>query len=473
MSKRLEIPAGDVMRQREIAAEVRQLHSTRPTAPTAYLDTYGCQQNEADSETMAGFLVEMGYTLVDDEHGADLVLMNTCAVREHAANRVYGNIGALSHTKREKPGQIIIVCGCMAQREEVILKIKESYRHVDLTFPPHALWRLPEFLRKILLEKGRYFETSAPDTSIAEDLPSVRREGPTAFLSVMYGCNNFCTYCIVPHVRGRERSRRPEKIVADIEKLVADGARDITLLGQNVNSYGHDLEENIDFSDLLEKVNGVFGDFLIRFMTSHPKDAGERLFSTMARLPKVAKHIHLPFQAGNTEVLKRMNRGYSKEDYLALIETARRYMPKIVLTGDVIVGFPDETQVQFADTLDILEQVRFDALFTFIFSPRPGTPAAEYDDPVPRSEKQVWFDQLLALQNQISTEKHAAYVGTRQRVLVDGVEEKTGALTGRTNGGRLVRIQSEDQSLVGEFVEVEIVSASTWSLEGQLIGNSE
>ena len=285
----------------------------------------------------------------------------------------------------------------------------------------------------------------------------------------MYGCNNFCSYCIVPHVRGRERSRTPEKILADVKRLVADGVKDITLLGQNVNSYGLGLEEDIDFADLLEQINAVPGDFLIRFMTSHPKDANERLFETMAKCEKVARHIHLPFQAGNTRVLEAMNRGYTKEGYLDLIACARKYMPDIVLTGDIIVGFPGETEAEFEDTLDVLEQVQFDALFTFIFSPRSGTPAADLPDPVSRAEKQIWFDRLTTLQNSISLQKHKAYVGKTLRVLVDGTgDDETYPLKTRTNGHRLVRLAG-DESLIGSFVNVEIISASTWSLTGKLV----
>jgi len=469
MAKRTEIPQESVARQHEIARDVYTLHQKRDTPPKALVDTYGCQQNEADSETIRGYLRDMGYTFTDCEKEADFIILNTCTVRESAANRIWGRIGALVHTKRDKPDQRIAICGCMAQEESTVQRAEKSFRHVDLVFGPHALWRLPELLYSVLTENKRIFDISDPDGVIAEDLPQDRIEGPAAWLSIMYGCNNFCSYCIVPHVRGRERSRTPDKILADVKRLVADGVKDITLLGQNVNSYGLGLEEDIDFAGLLEQINAIPGDFLIRFMTSHPKDANERLFATMAKCEKAARHIHLPFQAGSSRVLVAMNRGYTKEGYLDLITCARRYMPDIVLTGDIIVGFPGETEAEFEDTLDVLKKVRFDALFTFIFSPRNGTPAADLPDPVSRGEKQVWFDRLVALQNSISLQKHEAYVGKTLRVLVDGTgDDETYPLKARTNGHRLVRLAG-DESLIGSFVDVEIISASTWSLTGKLV----
>ena len=468
MVKRANISPADVERQREIAEEICSLHQNRHKQPLALVDTYGCQQNEADSEIIRGYLVEMGYALTDSEHEADVILINTCAVREHAENRVWGNVGALVHTKREKPDQIIAVCGCMAGQEHVVEKLRKSFPHVDLVFDPHALWRLPEMIKQLLSERGRMFMQSEGEGAIAENLPQVRIEGPSAWLSVMYGCNNFCTYCIVPHVRGRERSRTPEHILNDVYRLLADGVKDITLLGQNVNSYGKDLDETIDFADLLEQINAVPGEFLIRFATSHPKDADERLFAAMAKAEKVAKHIHLPFQAGNSRVLQSMNRGYTKEEYIERIAMARHYMPDLVVTGDVIVGFPGETEKEFQDTLDLMRRVEFDALYTFIYSPRKGTPAADMEDIIPRSEKQVWFDSLCALQNEISTKKHKEYVGTVQYALIDKAEEAPNTLVARTNGGRLIRL-SGDASLIGQFKQIEITDASTWSLIGQLV----
>jgi tRNA-2-methylthio-N6-dimethylallyladenosine synthase len=392
--------------------------------------------------------------------------MNTCAVREHAEMRVFGNVGALTHTKRAKPNQIIALCGCMMQQETVAQKIKNSYRHVDIVFGPHALWRFPEFLQKVLRDGGRVFEITPSEGAIAEGLPSRRDSTVKAWLSVMYGCNNFCSYCIVPYVRGRERSRLPEEILKEAKTLADAGYKDITLLGQNVNSYGKDLGLDVDFADILSQINDLDGEFLIRFMTSHPKDASEKLFATMARCDKVAKQLHLPFQSGSTRVLKAMNRRYTREDYLRLIEMARSYMPDIVLTSDVIVGFPGETDEEFEDTLSLVDEVKFDALFTFIYSKRTGTPAATMPDPATKADKQRRFDRLLALQNGISEEKHKAYIGKELRVLVDGKDGEV--LTSRTNGGRLVRLPGSD-SLIGSYQNVKITGSNTWALSGELV----
>ena len=334
------IPAEDIQRQKEYCAEIRALNEQLAHAPLAYVDTYGCQQNEADSELIRGMLVEMGYDIIDTDQNADVIVINTCAIREHAEQRVFGNVGALVHGKRRNPNQIICLCGCMAQEPHVAERLRKSYQHVDLVFGPHALWRFPEFLRRVYLRRGRVFETENSDGAIAEGLP-VRRSGTIkAWVSIMYGCNNFCSYCIVPYVRGRERSREPEVILKEIRELAEQGYRDITLLGQNVNSYGKDLDCNVDFPALLEMANAIPGDFLLRFMTSHPKDATERLFDVMRDCEKVAPVIHLPFQSGNTRVLTAMNRRYSREQYLEKVKALRARVPDVVLTSDVIVGFP-------------------------------------------------------------------------------------------------------------------------------------
>ena len=467
MSKRakgVEISPLEIARQKDIVLEMRATITQKPAY--AMVLTYGCQQNEADSETIRGYLRDMGYAFTQEEKQADIIVINTCTVRESAANRVWGNLGALSHLKRENPNRLIVLCGCMAAQEETSQRIQKSFPQVDLLFSPHSLWQFPGLLQEVITTGKPVFSNPDSPGVIAEDLPNDRIEGPAAWLSIMYGCNNFCSYCIVPHVRGRERSRDPQRILEDIQRLLAQGVKDITLLGQNVNSYGADLDAGQDFSWLLTEINALPGDFLVRFMTSHPKDAGERLFATMAACPKVAQHIHLPVQAGNTRVLEAMNRGYTKEGYIALIENARRHMPGVVVTGDVIVGFPGETEAEFEDTLDVLEQCQFDALFTFIFSPRKGTPAAQMPDPVHRQEKQVWFDRLLALQNEISLKKHEAYVGKTLRLLVEA--EENGFLKARTNGGRLVRLEG-DISHIGQFVQGEITSAATWSLSGKIL----
>ena len=433
--------------------------------PLAYVETYGCQQNEADSERIRGMLIECGYGITDTAEGADVVVMNTCAIREHAEQRVFGNLGALTHTKRRHPGQKIFLCGCMAGQTVVTDRIKNSYHHVDGVFSTHHLWQFPEILWRVLNQKKRVFYIEDEAGSIAEGLPQHRDNTLKAWVSIMYGCNNFCTYCIVPYVRGRERSRKPEDILAECRALIEGGTREITLLGQNVNSYGKDLECGMDFADLLEAICAMDGDFLVRFMTSHPRDASKKLFDTMARNPKIAKQLHLPFQSGSSRVLKAMNRHYDREIYLEKVRYAKSLMPELVLTSDVIVGFPGETEEEFEETLSLIEEVRYDALFTFIFSPRPGTPAASMDDPTPREEKNRRFDKLCALQNRISEEIHSGYVGRTFRCLVDGRDKDT--LTARTEGGRLVRFAGDD-SLIGSYHNITITGSTTWSLTGEL-----
>ena len=463
------IPAEDIRRQKEYCAELKALNAQLARRPLAYVDTYGCQQNEADSELIRGMLADMGYDIIDTDQGADVIVINTCAIREHAEQRVFGNVGALVHGKRKNPNQIICLCGCMAQEAHVAEKLRKSYQHVDLVFGPHALWRFPEFLRRIYTRRGRVFETESSDGAIAEGLP-VRRSGSIkAWVSIMYGCNNFCSYCIVPHVRGRERSREPEIILGEIRELAEQGYRDITLLGQNVNSYGKDLDSDIDFPTLLEMANDIPGDFLLRFMTSHPKDATERLFDVMAKCEKVAPVIHLPFQSGSSRVLAAMNRRYTREQYLEKVAALRARIPDVVLTSDVIVGFPGETTPEFEQTLSLIEQVRFDALFTFIYSPRKGTPAAEMDDPISKEEKSANFNRLVETQNRISLEKHQAYIGTVQRCLVDGEsEDPRNNLNARTAGNRLVHLNG-DTALIGRYVDVKVTGCSTWALFGELV----
>ena len=464
------IPTGEVQRQMEICRQLAQHNAQAGRQPLALVDTYGCQQNEADSEQIRGMLREMGYAFTEDTSVADVIVINTCAIREHAELRVLGNVGALTHTKRRKPNQVICLCGCSMQEPHMAEKIRKSFRHVDLVFGPHALWRFPELLQQVLLKKERVFATEQSDGRIAEGLPVVRRGKIKAWVSIMYGCNNFCTYCIVPYVRGRERSREPEQILEEVRSLVAEGYKDITLLGQNVNSYGKDLDSNVDFADLLAQINDIPGDFLVRFMTSHPRDASQKLFETMARCDKVAPQLHLPVQSGSSRVLKAMNRHYDREIYLDEVRRLKALIPDIVLTSDIIVGFPGETEEEFEETLSLLEEVRFDSLFTFIFSPRVGTPAAKMDDPVPMTEKKKWFQRLLDTQNRISVEKHKEYIG---RILPVLVEEENPAdavnnLNCRTDGWRLVHVPG-DVSLLGQRKKVKITDCSTWSLFGEFV----
>ncbi len=462
------IPEAELARQREFEENIKALFAGRGIRPTACVDTFGCQQNVADGQTLMGMLEQMGFTLTDSTD-ADVVILNTCAVREHAEQRVFGNLGMLTHVKQGHPGQVLALCGCMAQEPRVSKRIRESYRHVDLVFGPHALWRFPELLWQVYTTRRRVFSVEDAHGSLAEGLPVVREKGVKAWVSVMYGCNNFCSYCIVPYVRGRERSRDPERVLAEVRELVESGYKDITLLGQNVNSYGHDLDRNYDFADLLSDIDTIPGEYRIRFMSSHPKDATYKLFDTMARSTHMAHQLHLPFQSGNDRVLREMNRRYTRAQYLELIRYAKSVMPDLVLTSDVIIGFPGETEAEAMDTVSLVEEVGFDALFTFIYSPRPGTKAAEMPDPVPRAEKQKWFDRLLEVQNAASAALHAAYVGKTERVLVDGESDDADfPLAGRTEGNRLVRLKG-DASLMGQFTDVRITGSNTWALYGEAL----
>ena len=464
-SKTTVIPKEALDEQFAFCEMIRAYWQERDTVPTAYVETYGCQQNEADSERIRGILCESGYSITDAPEGADVVVMNTCAIREHAEQRVFGNLGALTHTKRRHPRQKIFLCGCMAGQPHVVQRIRQSYPHVDGVFSTHHLWQFAQILYRVLSTGKRTFFTEDEAGSIAEGLPQHRQHMLKAWVSIMYGCNNFCTYCIVPYVRGRERSRKSEDILNECRALIQNGTKEITLLGQNVNSYGKDLPDNTDFSDLLNMIAEIPGDFLIRFMTSHPRDAGKKLFDTMAASPKIAKQLHLPFQSGSSRVLKAMNRHYDRERYLELVRYAKTVMPQLVLTSDVIVGFPGETEEEFEETLSLIEEVRYDALFTFIFSPRKGTPAASMEDPVTKEEKNRRFDRLCAVQNSISEETHRQYIGKTLRCLIDG--EDKGQLTARTEGGRLVRFTG-DQSLIGSFADITVTGATTWSLTGTL-----
>ena len=467
--KNVVLSDADMERQREFTEKIKELHIQRGKTVRALVDTFGCQQNVADSQHIMGMLEAMGCEFVTEPAEADIIVLNTCAIRDHAEKRVYGNLGALTHTKKANPEQIICLCGCMAQRPEVAEKVRQSYRHVDLVFGPQALWKFPELLWQVYTRRGRVFSVADEHGSIAEGMPVVREGRTRAWVSIMYGCNNFCSYCIVPYVRGRERSRDPEQIIREVRELAAEGYKEITLLGQNVNSYGKDLGTGYDFADLLSALDEIPGDYLIRFMSSQPKDASFKLFDTMARCKHVAKQLHLPVQSGCDRVLRAMHRPYDKARYLELITYARKVMPELVLTSDVIIGFPGETEEEAMETVALVEQVRFDALFTFIFSPRPGTPAAKMDDPVPRAEKQVWFDRLCDAQNKISEEIHAQYVGRTLRCLIDGESgDSRWPLTARTAGGRLVHLVG-DKAAIGTYHDVKITDSNTWALFGEMV----
>ncbi len=434
--------------------------------PKACINTYGCQQNVSDSERIKGMLEAMGYELCEEPGEADFILFNTCAVRAHAEDRVFGNIGATKQIKRENGKRIVAVCGCMAQQQIICDKIKKSYPYVDILFGTHVTHRLPEFIYKRLTGGGRIFEISEENNDIIEGIPIHRDGSIKGWLPIMHGCNNFCTYCIVPYVRGREVSRRKEDIVAEARQMVESGFKEIMLLGQNVNSYGKGLEERVNFAELLREINAIGGDFRIRFMTSHPKDCTVELLDAIADCEKVERHLHLPFQSGSDRILKEMNRRYDSEGYLKLIREAKKRIDGVTFTSDIIVGFPGETYEDFKQTLRIVEEVEFSSLFTFIYSARNGTPAAEMPDPISREEKGKWFSQLLAVQEEISKKNNRALVGKTFRVLCDEV-----AGVGRVSGKSLSSVEIEfdgDESLIGKFVNVRI-DRFTNVLEGSIV----
>lgn len=459
--------------QKENAKKVQAVLQNRyDRQPLACVITYGCQQNVADSEHIKGMLADMGYGFTDDRCQAQFILFNTCAVREHAEDRVFGNVGALKSYKAAHPDTVIALCGCMMQQEHIAQRIKQSFPFVDLVFGTHVVYRLPELLLRTLTRKKRVFERPDMDGVIAEGLPVVRDDQRRAWLPIMYGCNNFCTYCIVPYVRGRERSRQAADVLAEAKALIADGYKEITLLGQNVNSYGKDLTPQVTFAQLLRQINDLPGDFRIRFMTSHPKDCTRELLDTMAECPKVAKHLHLPFQCGNDRVLKAMNRGYTAQQYLELVRYAKAKMGSALsITSDIIVGFPGETYREFQDTLSLVKEVGATSLFTFIYSPRVGTPAAKMDDPIPHEEKAKWMAELLALQEQISAEQMQLHRGERFKCFVYG-KGKLGDnyVAARTDGNLIIEFEGDD-SLIGSFQNVKVIEPLTYVLRGELERN--
>ena len=458
----------ELAKQLPFYEKVRQHYiDIKPDAPPmACIRTFGCQQNVADSERIKGMLAQMGFGFTEEVEEADFILFNTCAIREHACDRVFGNVGALKHIKRRRPEVLIAVCGCMAQQPHVAEKLKESYPFVGLVFGTHVVHEFPELLWTALGRRRQLSVTPNSDGVIAEGIPTLRDGSFKAWLPIMYGCNNFCTYCIVPYVRGRERSRDPEIILAEAKELVAQGYKEITLLGQNVNSYGKGEEHGVNFAELLRRINAIPGDFTIRFMTSHPKDATYELFDTIAACEKVSRHFHLPFQSGNDRVLKAMNRHYDRARYLELVDYARSVVPDISFTSDVIVGFPGETREEFEDTLSLVKEVGFTSLFTFIFSPRKGTPAAEMEDPIPMQTKTAWFQELSALQEEVSAQRLAQLVGTEQRALLETVED--GYIEARLASNSVVRVQA-DPSLIGRYATVRIDDARSWIMHGTVL----
>lgn len=451
----------------EYISAVSDILVKRNTKPRACVRSFGCQLNFSDGEKIKGMLVKMGCEMAEKEENADIVIYNTCAVRENAEDRVFGNLGFLKHYKEKNPGMIIGLCGCMASLEHVTQKLKSSYKFVDIVFSPSALDRLPKLLLERLSGSRYAFDTNEYNMS-SEGLYQERDSSFKASVPIMFGCNNFCTYCIVPYVRGRERSRKPENIIQEVEKLVQNGYKEIMLLGQNVNSYGKDLDESVDFPELLQRINEIDGDFVIRFMSSHPKDAGKKLIDTIINCDKIGKHLHLPVQSGSNDILDKMNRRYTVEKYLETIDYARSFIPDFSFTTDIIVGFPNESEEDFEKTLSLMKRVKYDNIYSFIYSKRSGTKAAEIEDKVSDEEKGKRMTRLLSLQREISTESYKRFIGRTMRVLVDGKSKTEGYMTGKSNEFVIVEFEG-DESLVGSFVNVKITDAKNWAVTGVII----
>lgn len=436
-----------------------------------YVATFGCQQNEADSETILGIAGTQGFVPVSTPEEADLILYNTCAVREHAELKALSTTGQLKHLKEKNKDLKIGLCGCMIQQEHRKEDIKNKYPYVDFVFGTNMISRLPEILETVYREKKRRFfvEDYADNPgAITEGLPVCRRYPYKAYVSIMYGCNNFCTYCVVPYVRGRERSREKDAVVAEVRRLVENGTKDITLLGQNVNSYGKDLSAPVTFAALLRELAEIPGDFVLRFMTSHPKDATSELIDTIAACPKCERHFHLPLQSGSDEILKRMNRHYTREKYLALTRELKEKIPGVSLTTDVIIGFPGETDANFEDTMKVLEEVRFDGVFSFIYSPRKGTPAEKFPDRVPEEISRARMARLLETQLAIQTENNEKFIGKTLTALCEGPSKNDPAfLSARSEEGKLIHFPAGNGGREGEFVKIKIRSAKAIMLIGE------
>lgn len=454
--------------QRDFITKVAEINA-KNAPPAAHVHTFGCQQNVSDGEKIKGMLALMGYGFSDTPDGADLVIFNTCAVRENAEDRVFGNLGALKHEKARNPEMLIGVCGCMVEQEHITKKIKQSFPHVDLVFGTNALHTLPKLIYEQLIseKRRRTFFIPEGDGVIAEGVP-IRRENPLkASIPIMYGCDNFCSYCIVPFVRGRERSREMSDILSEARSAIENGAREILLLGQNVNSYGKEL--GTSFSELLREINALDGEFRICYMSSHPKDFSRELIDTISSCEKVTRHFHLPVQSGSDRILELMNRHYTREDYFAIVDYIREKVPDAALTSDIIVGFPGETYDDFKDTLSLIERVKFDSLYTFIYSPRKGTKAAEMPDPISAEEKGKWFGELLEVQGRLGENAYNRYVGRTLRVLCEGGGRTDPALlTGKTPQDAIVDFAG-DKSLIGKFVNVKIEKALNWALIGSIV----
>lgn len=468
-----QIPSSEPQRQqyymelcRRIIAEKQQQLGRRLTV---HIATFGCQMNAKDSEKLLGILKQIGYDETEDERSADFLIMNTCTVRENANQKVYGHLGIYQGMKKNAPHRMLAICGCMMQEPDEVAKIRSSYRFVDIVFGTHNIFKLAELLYQALTKKEQIIDVWEGTDQIVEDLPAVRKYPFKSGVNIMYGCNNFCSYCIVPYVRGRERSREPEDIIREIRELVADGVVEVMLLGQNVNSYGKTLKNPITFAQLLQQVEQIEGLRWIRFMTSHPKDLSDELIQVMKNSKKICRHLHLPLQSGSSRILKRMNRKYDKEQYLELAAKLRREIPDLSLTTDIIVGFPGETEEDFEDTLDVVRKVAYDSAFTFVYSKRTGTPAAAMEDQVPEEIVKERFNRLLKLVQSIATQQCSRDVGKTMEVLVEEKNEKDPEMvSGRLSNNTMVHFKG-DETLIGTICSVKITETRGFYYLGELV----
>ena len=470
MKKHTDFNYNDINEQYGLCSELCEINKGKNLK--VRVETFGCQQNEADSERILGWAISCGYTKCDSIEDADLIVYNTCAVREHAELRALSKTGQLKHLKEKNTDLIIGLWGCMVAQEHRKNTIKHSYPYVDFVAGTNMLHRFPEILYDVVTNKRRRYYVGTEDYSVIEGSAVERDSSFRAWVSIMYGCNNFCTYCVVPYVRGRERSRKPEAILKEVRELAEKGYKEITLLGQNVNSYGKTLpeDERISFAQLLEKICEIPGDFLVRFMTSHPKDASDELIEVMAKNPKIARHFHLPMQSGSSEVLKAMNRHYDRERYFEVAKKIKDTMPDITFTTDIIVGFPGETDTQFEETLSAVREIGFDSIYAFIFSPRNGTPAAEMDDPISKEEKSARFSKLLEIESEVNAALGKKLVGREMRILVDTHPAQDGFCSGRNSGNKIIKFKT-NKDYYGEYINVKVVSSEGASVYAEIIEN--
>ncbi|AIS52444.1 tRNA-2-methylthio-N(6)-dimethylallyladenosine synthase MiaB [Thermoanaerobacter kivui] len=467
MPNSILVTENELKKQEKIMKEIAELNKNKNLF--YHIETYGCQMNVHDSEKLAGMLEKMGYKYTENIEEADVLLFNTCAVREHAEIRVMGRVSQLKELKTKNPNLIIGLSGCMMQQKTMVEAIREKYPFVDIIFGTHNIYKFPQLLWEAINSQTTIVDILEDTKNVIENLPIKRDNNLKAWVNIIYGCNNFCTYCIVPYTRGREKSRKPQDIIDEVKELAQKGYKEITLLGQNVNSYGNDLDEDITFAKLLYKLNDIEGIERIRFMTSHPKDISDELIYAMRDLDKVCEHLHLPVQSGSNKILQRMNRKYTREHYLEIIDKARANIPDIAITTDIIVGFPGETEEDFNETLDLAEKVRFDAAYTFIYSKRVGTIAANMPDQVDEKIKHERLEKLIELQNKISIEKSAKLKGKTVEVLVESISKRDkNKLTSRTRTNKVVHFVG-DEDLIGKLANVKITDTKAWTMQGELV----